>query len=190
MQRTSSTARRIKKKKTLTNGWSTGLGEDVRGSVMGAFETVSGSEQGKAKEADIVSKGRSEIERGAAQMKGVAVPGSTTAGPESHVESKTGDQPEKQPAKQEVPISATAGPESPVEGKTDQPEKQPAKQEVPGPTPAPPPSPTQSRQAEPEPSRQVPAAQTGTENVQKSGQETKAGSSIYLVGCHVYLIPT
>jgi outer membrane biosynthesis protein TonB len=121
--------------------------------MMGAFETVSGSEEAKAKDADIVSKGRSEIERGAAQMKGVAVPGSTTAGPESHVEGKTGDQPEKQPAKQEVP----------------------------GTTPAPPPSPIQSRQAEPEPSRQEPAGQTGTENVQKSGQETKAGSSIPLL---------
>ena len=155
----------------------TGIGEDVRGSVLGAFE---GSEQAKAKDDDIVAKGRSEIEQGAAQLKGVAVPGSTTAAPKSTVEGKAGDQPAQQPAKQEAPGPTPA--QSHVEGKAgdDQPAQQPAKQEAPGPTPAPPPSPIQSRQAEPEPSRPESTGQTGTENVQKSGQETQAGPSVPL----------
>ncbi|KAF8431096.1 hypothetical protein L210DRAFT_3561219 [Boletus edulis BED1] len=33
-----------------------GVGEDFRGSVMGAFESVSGSDESKAKQQDIASK--------------------------------------------------------------------------------------------------------------------------------------
>lgn len=175
----------------------TGIGEDIRGSVLGAFESGQGaSEEAKAKDEGIATKGRSEIERGVAQMKGVAVPVSAAAGPESHVEGKTGVQQQQQPAKQEAstqtPAPAPAGPtqaaasagvESHIEGKTsDQPRQQPAKQDTSGPPPPTPVSPQaavrtgdpQSRQTELESSRQ---GQAGTENLQKSSQGTQAGPS-------------
>jgi len=177
----------------LTSDWVIGIGEDIRGSVLGAIESGQGSEEAKAKEEGIATKGRSEIERGVAQMKGVAVPASTTAGPESHVEGKTSGQ-QQQPAKQEAsesPAPASAGPtqatgsagaESHVEGKIgEQPQQQPAKQETSGPPPPTPVSPQaavrtdESRQAEPVSSRQEPTGQAG-----KSSQGTQAGASALL----------
>ncbi|KAH0826805.1 hypothetical protein J3R83DRAFT_5229 [Lanmaoa asiatica] len=131
---------------------------------MGAVESVSGSEQAKAKDEDIIAKGRSEMERGIAQMKGVAVPGSTTAAPESQVEDKAGDQPAKEssgPTPAPPPTGLTQGPVH-----TDDP---------------------QTRQAEPEASRQELKGQTGTENVQ---QGSRAGLSTPLsCGWHTYLVP-
>lgn len=133
-----------------------GIGDDIRGSMMGAFESASGSAEAKAKDEEIAAKGKVEIERGIAQMKGLEVPASTTAAPESHVEGKPGERSQEQPAKEAAP----------------------------GSTPAPPPSPIQSRQAEPEATRQEPSgqaqaqSQASTESVQKGGQETHTGASV------------
>ncbi|KAF8124587.1 hypothetical protein EV363DRAFT_707185 [Boletus edulis] len=127
-----------------------GVGEDFRGSVMGAFESVSGSDESKAKQQDIASKGKVEIERGVAQLKGVSPPTSAATGPEPPAEAKAGEKLKEQPAKEEVS----------------------------GPTPVPPPSPVESRQPQPETSQQQPpVGQTGsTEKVQQSTQSTQAGS--------------
>ena len=104
-----------------------GMGEDVRGSMLGAFESVSGSDDAKAKDDDIATKGRSEIEQGIAQMKGTASPSAAAATPESHAEGKPSDKPQEKPKEEAstkgtaVPAT-TAAPESRVEGKTgDQP---------------------------------------------------------------------
>ncbi|KAH0832394.1 hypothetical protein J3R83DRAFT_13428 [Lanmaoa asiatica] len=136
---------------------------------MSAVESVSGSEA-KAKDEDIIAKGRSEMEQGIAQIKGVAAPGSTTAVPASQaVEAKAGDKPQQQPPKQEVS----------------------------GPTPAPPPArltqypvrtdDPQSLQAEAKASGQELTGQTGTENVPQGGQGAQTAFTLLPRGFHTYL---
>ncbi|KAF8551794.1 hypothetical protein OG21DRAFT_1524226 [Imleria badia] len=108
-----------------------GLGEDVRGTMMGAFESA---EEAKGKDNDIATKGRSEIEQGIAQMKGTEAPGGTASAPESHAEGKPSDKPQEKPTEAAttkeaaVPASTTSAPESRTEGNTgDQPQVQPTK---------------------------------------------------------------
>lgn len=124
----------ISKKVMLTNGRTTGIGENIRGSVMSAVEALGGSEEAKAKDDDIVAKGRSEIEQGIAQMKGATAPGSTIPGPEHQVESKTDDLPQSQPEKKEAggptPVLPSSGPTNVGQVRTDDPQSQQAEQET------------------------------------------------------------
>lgn len=184
-------------------GWLTGISENIRGSMLGAAESLGGTEEGKAKDEEIISKGRSEMEQGIAQMKGVTEPGGTAAGTESKVEGKIGEQPKP------TELQGKTGDQSKStesEGKTgDQPkptmqegtgdQAKPTMQEASSPAQAPPPlvpvqtADPQSLQAKPENSGKESASGTGY--VQQSSQETQAGPSVTLMcGGHRYPMPT
>ena len=87
--------------------------------MMGAFETMSGSEEAKAKDEEIAAKGKEEFERGIAQMKG-EVP-STTAATDARAEGKPAAQPQEQSAK-EVSGPTAAPPPSPAQTQLAEPE--------------------------------------------------------------------
>ena len=120
---------------------------------MGAVESVSGSEEAKAREEEIISKGRSEIERGVAQIKGTAEPGaaSTTAA-KPQVGTQTGGQPQaQQSAKQVSGTTQAPAPPEPAHGATVG---------------------TETQQTESGKSGQEQAAQIDPSKTQKAGQET------------------
>ena len=136
----------------------TGLGEDIRGSMMGVVESVSSSEEGKAKDQDITTKGRAEIEQGLKQMRGGGATTGSAAGPESQTQAQKGGQLQQEPAKQGEPASAQV----PI---------------------VPPPSQgavgtetSESQQAGTEAQRQEPAGQIEKGKTEKGGQATQPGS--------------
>ncbi|KAG9308211.1 hypothetical protein JVU11DRAFT_12224 [Chiua virens] len=122
--------------KSLCSPTLTGATESIFGSMRGAIH----GEGAKAKDEETVAKGRAEVERGFAQMRGEPAPG-TTAGAESQAGGKDA-QPPPPAEKQEgtIPASPEAAHQqesaAQAEGKGAQPQQPAGKQE--GTIPAPP----------------------------------------------------
>ncbi|KIK97210.1 hypothetical protein PAXRUDRAFT_825185 [Paxillus rubicundulus Ve08.2h10] len=90
-----------------------GIGENIRGTAMGAADTIAGSKSGEAKNENIVVQGQSEIAQGRARLKGHPTE-QIRAGVGTGGQRRAGDQPPPLPPKDREPQTRQAHPQGPT----------------------------------------------------------------------------